>query len=43
MVEKIEINPLYQSPILYVSELDTEGFLCQSQPIEDWEENEDIL
>lgn len=34
---------MYEAPSCSVVEIMTEGVLCGSNPIDDWEENEDVL
>jgi hypothetical protein len=43
MREMFDAEWVYESPEVLVIELKSEGVLCFSNEIPDWEENEDIL
>jgi hypothetical protein len=43
MVEQIETEQIYQSPDVLVIGFKSEGILCISNEIPDWEENDDVL
>lgn len=43
MIEMIETKLVYQSPSIKLLNFETEGVLCISNNIPDWEENDDVL
>ena len=43
MIEIIETKAVYQSPCIEISSYETEGVLCMSPNIPDWDTNDDIL
>ena len=43
MTEVTETELIYLSPDIEISSFETEGVLCMSVTLPDWEENEDIL
>lgn len=43
MTEIVETKVVYNSPSIKLLGFETEGMLCLSNNIPDWEENDDIL
>lgn len=43
MTVKVETKFVYESPDIKLLGFENEGFLCISNNIPDWEENDDIL
>ena len=43
MTVKVETKEVYQSPSIKLLSFETEGVLCISNNIPDWEENDDVL
>ena len=43
MAQIIETELIYRSPDVLVVSFKSEGILCNSYEIPDWEENEDVL